>query len=82
MSSAEANVNSVVGRAFRLLDAFAEGPAGPARPPRLTLAPELTLTQLARRTGVPKGSLHRLLGQLVALDAVERWGTPTGSACT
>jgi IclR family transcriptional regulator, acetate operon repressor len=74
MSSAEANVNSVVGRAFRLLDAFAEGPAGPARPPRLTLAPELTLTQLARRTGVPKGSLHRLLGQLVALDAVERWG--------
>jgi IclR family transcriptional regulator, acetate operon repressor len=74
MSSVEGCVNSVVGRAFRLLDAFAEDPSGPSRHPRLTLAPELTLTQLARRTGVPKGSLHRLLGQLVALDAVERWG--------
>jgi DNA-binding IclR family transcriptional regulator len=63
------NAHSVLGRAFGLLDAFADRTAG------FTLTPEFTLTELSQRTGVPKGSLHRLLGQLVALDVVERSGT-------
>lgn len=68
MRSAELTDHSVLGRAFGLLDAFADEPAG------FTLTPGFTLTELSERTGVPKGSLHRLLGQLVSLDVVERSG--------
>jgi DNA-binding IclR family transcriptional regulator len=74
MRSAELNVHSVLGRAFGLLDAFADCPTGVGTGPEFSLTPELTLTELSQRTGVPKGSLHRLLGQLVALDVVERTG--------
>lgn len=78
MSSAELNGHSVLGRAFGLLDAFAEGAvdghAGPGTGQEPVSSPELTLTELSHRTGVPKGSLHRLLGQLVGLDVVERTG--------
>jgi IclR family transcriptional regulator, acetate operon repressor len=75
MRSAELTVHSVLGRAFGLLDAFADSPAGlSAKGGEFSLSPELSLTELAQRSGVPKGSLHRLLGQLVALDVVERTG--------
>jgi DNA-binding IclR family transcriptional regulator len=73
MRSAELNVHSVLGRAFGLLDAFAGGPVL-SLGPEFSLTPELTLTELSQRTGVPKGSLHRLLGQLLELDVVERTG--------
>jgi IclR family transcriptional regulator, acetate operon repressor len=74
MHSAELNLHSVLGRAFGLLDAFADGPPGSGTDREFSLTPEHTLTELSQRTGVPKGSLHRLLGQLVALDVVERTG--------
>ncbi|WP_106403673.1 IclR family transcriptional regulator [Actinocorallia populi] len=35
-------------------------------------APELTLTDVARRTGLPRSSVHRILDQLVQLRALER----------
>jgi DNA-binding IclR family transcriptional regulator len=34
--------------------------------------PELTLTQLSRRTGLPMGTVHRITGDLVAWGALER----------
>jgi DNA-binding IclR family transcriptional regulator len=74
MRSAELNSHSVLGRAFGLLDAFAGSAAGRTLTAEFARTPELTLTELSQRTGVPKGSLHRLLGQLVALDVVERTG--------
>ncbi|WP_424210894.1 helix-turn-helix domain-containing protein [Streptomyces sp. BI20] len=36
---------------------------------------EAGVTELAEACGVPKGSVHRLLDQLVAVGAVERWGS-------
>jgi len=51
---------SVIGRALRLLDAF-----GPERR-------ELTLTEIARRAGVPLSTAHRLLDDLGKWGAVER----------
>jgi DNA-binding IclR family transcriptional regulator len=55
---------SVLGRALTLLTAFRPGDA------------ELTLAELARRTGIPKPTAHRLLTELARWDVVER--TPTG----
>lgn len=63
MSSDELNNPSVLGRALRVLDAFADGSSGP------------TLTALAQRTRLPKASLHRMLSQLVELGMLERIGT-------
>ena len=60
MSSVESNSRSVLERAFRVLTAFAP------RDVRLSLA------ELSRRTGLPKGSLHRMAAQLVTLGALER----------
>lgn len=34
--------------------------------------PELTLSQLSRRTGLPKGTVHRITGDLLAWGALER----------
>jgi IclR family transcriptional regulator, acetate operon repressor len=50
----------MLGRAFTLLTAFrpADG--------------ELTLAELARRTGIPKPTVHRLLAELAEWGAVER----------
>jgi IclR family transcriptional regulator, acetate operon repressor len=50
---------SVIGRAFRILDAF--GPADR----------RLTLAEMTRRTGMPKATVHRLAGELLALGALE-----------
>jgi IclR family transcriptional regulator, acetate operon repressor len=51
---------SVVGRVFQLVGAY--GPADRA----------LTIGQLAARTGIPKPTVHRLAGQLLATGALER----------
>ncbi|WP_133905237.1 IclR family transcriptional regulator [Actinophytocola oryzae] len=56
--------NSVLGRAMSLLTAF--------RPEEV----ELSLAELARRTGLAKTTAHRLLRELTAWDLVER--TPGG----
>jgi IclR family acetate operon transcriptional repressor len=51
---------SVVARAMTLLTAFRPGDA------------ELTLAELCRRTGLPKTTAHRLLGELAEWQVVER----------
>jgi DNA-binding IclR family transcriptional regulator len=51
---------SVLARGLRLLDAFGSADA------------ELTLAELAARTGLPKPTAHRLLGELVRWGGVER----------
>lgn len=56
--------NSVLGRTMALLTAFRPGDA------------ELTLAELCRRTGIPKPTAHRLLGELATWNVVER--TPRG----
>ena len=56
--------NSVLSRALTLLSAFRPGDT------------ELTLAELTRRTGIPKPTAHRLLGELATWDIVER--TPHG----
>jgi len=53
---------SVLARGLRLLDAF--GPCDA----------ELSLTELATRTGLPKPTAHRLLAELVAWGGLERTG--------
>lgn len=50
----------MVARAFRILGAF--GPADRT----------VTLAEVARRTRIPKPTVHRLAGELVSLDAIER----------
>lgn len=52
--------NSVLGRTMTLLGAFRPGDT------------ELTLAELCRRTGIPKGTAHRLLGELAEWQIVER----------
>jgi len=52
--------DAVLDRAFRLLWAFRSPPT------------ELTLTDLATRTGLPRSTAHRLIGQLVEQGALER----------
>ena len=53
-------MGSVSGRLLGVLDAF----TGPQR--------RLTLTEISRRTGLPMGTAHRLVGELVAWGALER----------
>jgi IclR family acetate operon transcriptional repressor len=53
---------TVLGRAFLVLDVLPPDGSG------------ITLTDLAAASGVPKGSLHRMLGQLLALDVLRRDG--------
>lgn len=53
---------SVIGRAFRVLAALGED------------ATTVSLARLAERTGLPKGSLHRLCAQLIDQGVVERVG--------
>jgi IclR family acetate operon transcriptional repressor len=62
MRSAEWNggPNTVLGRAFALLTAFRPGEV------------ELSLAELARRTGLARSTAHRLLAELARFDAVER----------
>lgn len=55
-----AETGPVIGRALRVLGAFS--PAHPA----------LTLSDLARRTGMPVSTVHRMVGELVAWGALER----------
>ena len=50
----------VIGRALQLLDAFSAD------------RPELTLSDIARRAGMPLSTTHRLLHELCAWGAVER----------
>ena len=61
---------SVLGRALTLLTAFRPGDA------------ELTLAELARRTGLPKPTAHRMLAELAEWNVVERTphGHPAGDA--
>jgi IclR family transcriptional regulator, acetate operon repressor len=56
--------NSVIGRVFTLLGAFRDGDE------------EISLAELSRRTGIPKATAFRLLGELARWDAVEH--TPAG----
>ncbi|MGP4016570.1 IclR family transcriptional regulator [Saccharopolyspora sp. 5N708] len=51
---------SVLGRALRLLDAFT------------VQRPAMTLSGLARHSGLPLSTVHRMLGELVAWGGVER----------
>ena len=51
---------SVIGRAFRVLDAFS------------TRRPTLSLSEIARRSKLPLSTVHRLLTELSAWGAVER----------
>lgn len=55
---------SMLGRSLALLNAFQLGDRA------------LTLAQLCRRTGIPKGTAHRLVAELVEAGALER--TPAG----
>jgi DNA-binding IclR family transcriptional regulator len=52
--------NTVLTRALRVLDAFARD------------RPALTLSEIARHTGIPVSTVHRLLAGLVAWGALER----------
>ena len=51
---------SVAGRLLRVLEAFS-----PQRP-------DLTISEISRRTGIPSSTLYRLLAELVGRGAVER----------
>ncbi|MFI6516155.1 IclR family transcriptional regulator [Spirillospora sp. NPDC050679] len=53
---------SMLARAARILYTFADA------------SPELSLTDVVRRTGLPRSSAHRILDQLVQLKALERTG--------
>jgi DNA-binding IclR family transcriptional regulator len=55
--------DSILGKAFAILGAFIHGPR------------MLSLSQISRRSGVPKSTTHRVLAMLVELGAVERSGT-------
>ncbi|MEU0598118.1 IclR family transcriptional regulator [Streptomyces sp. NPDC006393] len=50
----------VLGRALRILGAFSAS------------CPEMTLSALARRSGLPVSTVHRMLGDLIAWGALER----------
>jgi len=53
---------SVSSRLLRIVDAFDQD------------APELSLVEIGRRTGLPAATVHRLLGELVRHGAIERTG--------
>src|SRR5437879_11504903 len=61
--SADDSMNSVLGKARLILDAFDTENA------------ELSLTDLVRRTGVAKASVYRLAQELTAWGVLERGGT-------
>ncbi|GAA3233386.1 IclR family transcriptional regulator [Dactylosporangium siamense] len=62
-SSTDGAAPSVLWKAFDVLAAFNQGH-------RI-----LTLSDIARRSGLPKSTVHRLLGMLLDVGAVERVGT-------
>lgn len=55
-----AGARPVLGRALQILGAFSAD------------CPELTLSQLSRRAGLPVSTVHRMLGELTAWGALER----------
>jgi DNA-binding IclR family transcriptional regulator len=55
--------SSILLKAFDILDAFDR-----------KCRPVLTLSQLARRSALPKSTVHRVIGMLLAVGAVERHG--------
>jgi DNA-binding IclR family transcriptional regulator len=59
----DGELNTVLGRAFSILASY--------RPDD----PSLTVSELARRTGLPKPTVHRLVTQLLDRGALERTGT-------
>jgi DNA-binding IclR family transcriptional regulator len=60
--SGDGDAASLVRRAFVVLDCFSKDDH------------ELSLAELVIRTGLPKATLHRLAGQLIAVGALERSG--------
>jgi DNA-binding IclR family transcriptional regulator len=58
-TTGDAAARSVLERAFRILGAY--GPADR----------KLTLAEITRRTGIPKPTVHRLAGELLALGVLE-----------
>ncbi|MFF1696334.1 IclR family transcriptional regulator [Streptomyces sp. NPDC058257] len=57
---AESGTGPVLGRALRILGAFS------------AKYPEMTLSELSRRSGLPVSTVHRMLGELIAWGALER----------
>lgn len=60
VAAEDAVPKSVLARGLRLLDAFGESDV------------DLTLSELAERTGLPKATAHRLLAELVTWGGLER----------
>src|ERR1700726_2282620 len=56
----DAATRSVLARAFRILGAYTPADR------------ELTLAEMTRRTGIPKPTVHRLAGELLALGLPHR----------
>jgi len=52
--------DTTLGRATRVLEVFESG------------TPSLSASDIARRTGIPMASTHRLVGQMVRLGLLER----------
>lgn len=68
MTTATSTQDSVLGKARSILDVFLDGEPGGT-------TAVLSLTELARRSGVAKASVHRLCGDLVDWGLLEREGT-------
>ena len=62
LAASDAHSPSVLWKAFDVLDAFDQGQ-------RI-----LTLSEVARRSDLPKSTVHRILGMLLEVQAVERSG--------
>ncbi|MFD5393362.1 IclR family transcriptional regulator [Streptomyces sp. NPDC127097] len=58
--SSEGGTGPVLGRALQILGAFSAS------------CPEMTLSALSRRSGLPVSTVHRMLGELIAWGALER----------
>ncbi|MGA4846214.1 IclR family transcriptional regulator [Streptomyces sp. G5(2025)] len=58
--SSESGTGPVLGRALRILGAFSAS------------CPQMTLSELSRRSGLPVSTVHRMLGELMAWGALER----------
>ncbi|MBE1459526.1 DNA-binding IclR family transcriptional regulator [Nocardiopsis terrae] len=63
--------DSVLSRAMRILRTF-NGPDAAGAGPEGGPAPSLTASEISRRAGLPVATAHRLVGELVALGALER----------
>jgi DNA-binding IclR family transcriptional regulator len=59
---AQATAPSILWKAFEVLDSFSQGQR------------VMTLSEIARRSGLPKSTTHRLLLMLIEVQAVERVG--------